>query len=138
MPKKSKAKVKQLKLRFARPEESGQVVEWIRGNPENDFDPDILNYPTLQVFCAYSDEGVEAYIPSHNVKVLESTALKPGIEIGVAAQALRDFTKAAELMASTQNIRELYFLCRDDALIAMAKNHGYEEMPFKVLRMKLK
>jgi len=58
--------------------------------------------------------------------------------VSVSAQALRDFTKAAELMASTQNIRELYFLCRDDALIAMAKNHGYEEMPFKVLRMKLK
>jgi hypothetical protein len=130
--------MKQLKLRFARAEEAAQVTEWIRCHPENDFDPDILNYPTLQVFCSYSDEGPEAYIPTHNVKVLESTALKPDVEIGVAAQALRDFTKAAELMASTQNIRELYFLCRDEALIAMAKNHGYELMPFKVLRMKLK
>ncbi len=130
--------MKQLKLRFARPEESTQVMEWIKTHPENDFDPDIIGYPTLQVFCAYSDDGVEAYIPTHNVKVLESTALKPGIEISTAAQALRDFTKAAELMASGQNIRELYFLCRDEALIAMAENHGYELMPFKILRMKLK
>ncbi len=130
--------MKQLKLRFARAEESKQVMDWIREHPENDFDPDIIDYPTLQVFCAYSDDGVEAYIPTHNVKVLESTALRPGVDIGTAAQALRDFTKAAELMASSQNIRELYFLCRDEALIAMARNHGYEEMPFKVLRMKLK
>lgn len=130
--------MKQLKLRFARPDESKQVVEWINAHPENDFDPDIVDYPTLQVFCSYSEEGVEAYIPTHNVKVLESTALKPGVEISTAAQALRDFTKAAELMASSQNIRELYFLCRDEALSAMAKNHGYELMPFQVLRMKLK
>jgi hypothetical protein len=130
--------MKQLKLRFARPEEAKQVTDWIREHPENDFDPDIIGYPTLQVFCAYSDNGVEAYIPTHNVKVLESTALKPGIDIGTAAQALRDFTKAAELIASGQDIRELYFLCRDEALISMAENHGYEEMPFKVLRMKLK
>jgi len=129
---------RQLKLRFGRPEEADQVVEWLRANPNNDFDPDISSYPTLQVFCAYSDDGPEAYIPTHNVKVLESTALKPGIELGVAAQALRDFTKAAELMASSQNIRELYFLCRDEALISMATQHGYELMPFKCLRMKLK
>lgn len=130
--------MKQLKLRFGRPEEAAQVMEWIQAHPENDFDPDIANYPTLQVFCAYSDDGPEAYLPTHNVKVLESTALKPGLEISVAAQALRDFTKAAELMASSQNIRELYFLCRDEALTAMATNHGYEVMNFKVLRMKLK
>lgn len=130
--------MKQLKLRFARAEETAQVMEWIKSHPENDFDADIANYPTLQVFCAYSEEGVEGYIPTHNVKVLESTAMRPGVEISTAAQALRDFTKAAELMASSQNIRELYFLCRDEALIAMAKNHGYELMPFQILRMKLR
>ena len=114
------------------------MVEWLRANPDNDFDPDILTYPTLQAFCAYTDEEPVAYIPTQNVKVLESTALKPGLSVQDAAQALRDFTKAAELVASSQNIRELYFLCRDQELINMATQHGYDLLPFRCLRMKLK
>lgn len=129
--------MKQLKIRWARPEDAAKFQEWIEANPANDFDKDILQYPTLQVVCAYDDQGPVAFLPIHKVVVLESTARNPNIKPGDSAQCLRDFTKAAELTASAQGIREIYFLCRDEALTEMAKNHGYEEMPFKVLRMKL-
>jgi len=129
--------MKQLKLRFASPEDAATLLEWLQANPENDFDKDILQYPTLQVVCAYSDEGPVAYLPVQKALVLESTARVPGISDADSAQALRDFTKAAELMASAQGIREIYFLCKDDRLAAMARGHGYEELPWKTLRMKL-
>jgi|SRR5579883_3075021 len=129
--------MKQLKLRFAGPEDAGTLLEWLEGNPENDFDRDILGYPTLQIVCAYSEQGPVAYLPIQKALVLESTARAPGISEGDSAQALRDFTKAAELMASSQGIREIYFLCKDERLVAMAKSHGYDELPWKTMRMKL-
>lgn len=129
--------MRQLKLRFSRPEDRPKILEWLKANPDNGFDPDILGYPTLQVLCAYSDEGPVAFLPIQTAIVLESTARMPGITDVDSAQALRDCTKAAELLASAQHIREIYFLAKEPKLIEMAKNHGYEEMPWTPMRMKL-
>lgn len=130
--------MKQLQIRFARPEDAPRILKWIESNPDNLFDRDILSYPTLQILCAYNEDGPVAYLPIQKALVLESTALSPEITLGESAQALRDFTKAAELIADSQGIKEIYFICGDERLAGMAKNHAYEILPWKVLRMKLK
>jgi hypothetical protein len=130
--------MKQLKLKFAEPQDSAQVVNWLNACDGNEFDPGILKYPTLRVFCAYSEEGNEAYIPFHRVLMLESFAPRPGLERSLTAQAMRDFLKGVELVASMEGVREIYFLNADERVGAMAAANGCEEIPYKVYRMKLK
>ena len=78
--------------------------------------------------------------------MLGSFAPKPGIDRSTAAQALRDFTKAALLMASGEGISEVYFLDGAGGVAELAKGNHYELLgeeiggkfvPFKVYRIKL-
>lgn len=128
----------QLKLRFGNPEDAAQIVNWLNANPNNEFNPEVLKYPTLRIFTAYSESGNEAHLPFQRVLMLESYAPRPGMPLAVSAQALRDFTKAAELIASSEGIREIYFLDGAAGVSELALANGYEEVPFKVYRMRLK
>lgn len=126
--------MKQLKIRLAQPEESAQIVNWLNANPSNDFDPNILQYPTLQVICAYNGKPV-SYLPVHRALVLESVAVSPDASELDKAQALRDLVKAAQLMASAHQIKELYFMVSDPMISNIAEQHGFEVTT--VCRMKL-
>lgn len=128
--------MKQLKVRFGRPEDAAQIVNWLAGNSGNSFDPDILKYPTLRTLCAYNGSPV-AYLPSQQALVLESYAPKPGLSEEESALALRDLVKGMELLASSLNIREIYFLDGDNGVAGMAVRHGFEELPMKIYRLKL-
>ena len=129
--------MRQLKMRFAGPQEVEQIAEWLQATPNNLFDKDILGYPSLRVICSYNGEGPEAYLPSQRVLMLESLATKPGIEPMAAAQAFRDLVKGQELVASQEGVKELYFVCRDPNVIDVAKHHGFEVLEYPILRMKL-
>lgn len=122
-------------VRLADPEESQTVVDWLNGNPDNDFDPGILKYPTLQVLCSYNGIGPLAYLPMHRGLILESTARRPGLSDVDSVQALRDLVKGAELIASANKIREMFFLMSDEAIAKVAMDHGFEMK--RALRLKL-
>ena len=132
--------MKQLKLRGARPDESKQILNWLTNNTSNHFDPQILGYPTLQILCAYEDTGeVIAYLPVHRVLMMESIAVNPKASKLQVAQALRDLTKASELVADSIGIREVMFLGGHGGVGEMAtgNGHSFEELPFKVYRNSL-
>lgn len=126
--------MKQLKMGYMRPEERETFIKWVNKTPGNLYDPGILNYPTLRVLTSYNGEPV-AFLPMQQALFLESLAVKePRIE---NAQAFRDLVKGAEQHASSLGIRELYFLCRDERVISIAENHGFERVPYPLTRMKL-
>ena len=128
--------MKQLNTRMARPEDAPQILEWLQANPDNLFDPGILNYPTLQVLCSYNSEPV-CYLPTQKALILESTAIRPGLSELDSAQALRDLVKAAQLLASQSGIREIFYMGTDSRLNAMAGKHNFILRDWKVLQMKL-
>lgn len=99
-------------------------------NPHNEYDKGILDYPTLRVLVAY-DGQEEHYLPTQQVLVLES------ISAQIPPNALRDLVKGAQLLASTTGIRELYFLDGGGGLDKFAEHRGFEEVPYRVFRMKL-
>jgi hypothetical protein len=70
---------------------------------------------------------------------MESVAMNPEASDLDKAQALRDMTKAATLLASSHGIREVYFLGGQGGVGEMAtrSGHCFEELPYKVFRMKL-
>lgn len=129
--------MKQLKVRIARVEDAKEIGEWLMQTPRNLFDPEILNYPTFRAISSYNGDGNVAHLPSQQVLMLESLAVKPG-EISLAtAQAFRDLVKGQELLASSFGIREIYFVCKDQDVLQVAEGHGFERIDYPVVRMKL-
>lgn len=124
----------QIKLRWATPDEAQTIVELLHANPENCFDPGIMKYPTLQIMCAYNGHVI-AYLPTHKALILESTAVALDATEDETIQALRDLVKGATLMASGQQIKEMYFIVTDEKLAKVARNHGFEDK--HCLRMRL-
>jgi len=128
--------MKQLKLGFIDKEDIPQAVEWLNKTPQNLFDPGILNYPTLKILKSYNSVPV-AYMPVQNALVLESLAVDQEAPLLEKAQAFRDLVKGAELYASSMGMKELYMACIDPNVIEVAKSHGFEVLPYTMLRMKL-
>lgn len=117
---------RQLKLRFARPEDSRQIAEWLHSSEYNEFNAETLKSPSLSVLCSYDETGPQNYILINKVLMLDSTAPRPGIDVGTAAQSMRDFTKSALLLASGQGISEIYALDMGGGLGEMAQNHHFK------------
>jgi len=68
---------------------------------------------------------------------VESLALKPELDSLTAAQAARDMMKGIELLASGEGVREIYFIGTDETVLELAGKHGFEVLPWKLLRLKL-
>jgi hypothetical protein len=129
--------MKQLRVRFADKDDAPTVIRWLNDNPQNRYDSAILRYPTLSTLCAYEpDGGPVAYLPTHRVLMLESVALRPNLERLTSAQALRDLTKAAGLIAHAQGMREVYMLEGAGGLAELAERNGFEGT-WKAYRLKL-
>jgi|SRR5215472_1135537 len=129
----------QLKMRVGTADDARQIVEWLNGNVGNLYDPDILTYPTLRVLCSYDRRDVDpvAYLPTQQALMLESLAINPKAKDLTLAQAARDLVKGAQLLASTSGIREIYCLSTDPQILKIAENHGFERVPYPVVRLKL-
>ena len=128
--------MEQLKVGFASESDHKELLEWLNLRPE--FDQGILKYPTLQLLKSYNGKAV-AYLPIHRALILESSAIAPGTPELLSMQALRDFVKASELIASSSGIRELYFMGTDKRLnrVASSANVGFEQLKWPALRLKL-
>lgn len=130
--------MKQLKLRIARPEDVKEIGEWLSKTRNNFFDPDILAYPTFRAISSYNGEGNVAHLPSQQVLMLESVALNPQASPLDSGQAFRDLVKGQELLASSFDLREIYFISTDPAVTRVAEDHGFERIEFPVVRLKLR
>ena len=128
--------MEQLKVKLAGPEDAAQVVEWLNANKGNLFDPSILKYPTLRILCAYNGAPV-AYLPTQRALILESIAVNPSAPDLDRAQALRDLVKGSQVIASSEGIRELYLFGQDERVLKIAERHGFERLPWPILRLKL-
>ena len=119
-------------LRFAAPEEKEEVKSRLRANPLNEFvaDGHILDYPSTQVLVAQREEE-KHFLPVQKVLMLES------ISDSIDPVAIRDLIKGSELVASANQIREIYFLDGAGGIDGLAKRRGFEELPYKVYRLKV-
>lgn len=128
--------MKTLIPRFASGSESETIKDWMRRTPEADLG--ILDYPTCTVLASENGAGPIAYLPAHTALMIESVAMNPNAINSLAkAEALNDLMKAMFLLASGVGIKEVYFLNTDEKIAKLAKKRGFEELPFKLLRLKL-
>lgn len=114
-----------------------QYSDWTVANAANSlFDPRVLEYPNTAVLKAFKGKPV-GYIPVQTVAVLESFAPDPAASDYERAEALRELVKAAALLGWGVGIREIHFIVSDEATAQLALKRGFEEIPQKVLRLKL-
>lgn len=127
----------QLKIGYMEKGDQETFVSWVNSTPNNLWDKEVLEYPTLRIICAYNGQPV-AFLPVQNALMLESLAVSDKAALLDKAQAFRDLVKAAELHASSGNQREMYFICKDEDVLKIAEGHGFERIEFPVVRMRLK
>jgi hypothetical protein len=124
-------------VRPGRPEEANTFAQWSLANPVNGFDPAVAAYPSSVTWCAYDDEGPLAYQTQQHPVFLESLAMRPGATKLQTASALRELTQNAITNAHIRGAGEIYYLSSDPGTDEFASNHIFEEVPFKVFRVKI-
>lgn len=120
--------MKQYKLGIAT--DKARIDASLSANPLNEYNSEILDYPTLRVLKAYQGQE-EHYLPVQQVMMLES------LSADIPPQALRDLVKGAQLLAASHGIRELYFLDGAGGLGGFAENRGFELLNYRTFRMVL-
>ena len=131
--------MKDIWVRYARPDESEQIVAWsARIKDLNLADPELASYPTLRVLCAHSDGKVLLYTPSQEALVLEGLAPNPEATELEIAMALKQTIARYAGIAEDRGIREIYFLCKDERVVKIARRHGFDIMPWTCLCLDVK
>lgn len=130
--------MKQMWVRFAEAKDDAKFTDWVgKAAAINLFDPGIMEYPCTKVLVAHTREEEKLFMPYQLTLTMESLAPKPDIAPIDEALALRELTKAVALLASQANIREVYFLCKDERVVKFAEAHGFEKLPFTTMRLKV-
>lgn len=125
-------------VRPAKPEDWNIFQTWMIANPENGLDPDILKYNSTSIRCAFDAEGPIAFLPVQRPLHLESLAFRPGITEAQQAAVLRSFLQDVVTAAHVEQSGEIYFLASEPSVPQFAERYGFEEMPWKVYRLKIR
>ena len=126
-------------VRPTRTEETQQFLDWSLANRDkSEFDPEVPAFPTTVTWTAYDRSGALGYLPVQTPFMLESFAPRPGLSEQDTARCLRELVEAQVTQAQIRGIGEIYFLGSAESTNALAANQVFEELPFRVFRLKVK
>jgi len=125
-------------VRPAQAEDSEQFLEWSRNTPNNGFDPEVARYPSTITWCVYDRFGPLAYMPMQCPLVMDSLASRPGASKSEIAAALKELTQQFVTQAHIRGAGEILFLGTEEGTDRMATNQLFEELPYKVYRLRVK
>lgn len=131
-------RINHLFIRPAQPEDSEKFLEWSRNTPNNGFDPEVARYPSTITWCVYDKSGPLAYMPMQCPLVMDSLASRPGASKSEIASALKELTQQFVTQAHIRGAGEILFLGTEEGTDHMAVNQIFEELPYKVYRLRIK
>jgi len=109
----------------------------MQGNLErNHFDPEVMGYPTTRVLAVEDDDDPVLFVPYTLTLSLDSMAPEPGLSKPKKALALRELLTTVIEIAEKSGIGEIHFQSDDEPTIEFARNHGFEVLEMKTLRLK--
>jgi len=109
----------------------------VENSDKSKFDPAVPLFPSSTTWCAYDKDGPLAYQTLQNPIMLESLAPRPGATPQQIALALKELTQNAITFAHLRGAGEVYFLGTDENTDIFASNKIFEELPYKIFRVKL-
>lgn len=98
-------------------------------------DPDVFTYPATAILVA-EDGKDKVYQPVQTCFVLETLGYHEGISDQSLALAMKQFTSILMWEMSEKGIGETYFLGTNEETNTFALNNGYEEVTYKVFRLR--
>lgn len=126
-----------MNIRIAGQEDAQRIIEWSFANREaNDLDPDVLNYPLTEIFCAENGKPL-GYLPAQLAAVLESFAPNPEATEQEKNAALYGLTDAIVETAANKGIKEIYFIGSNEEVNAFAERLGFKRIDLPVYRLKV-
>lgn len=124
--------------RKARPDEAHIFAKWTIANKVNYPDPDVLTYKNTYVRVAFDKDGPLVFMPVQRPIHMESLAIRPGATKGQVAAALRALFQDTINGCIENGSGEIYIVATEESIPKFAKKAGFEILPFKVLRIKIK
>jgi hypothetical protein len=122
-------------VRPLRPDDIPLLTDWItRIADRNLLDADAMKH--ARVLVAHDDKPL-LFLPVQGAAVLESLAPRPDATAAEIALALRELIKQVAFICRTGGVNEIYFFCKDEDVLRLAQRHGFEEMPWKCVRLKI-
>lgn len=115
-----------------------EVDRWLTTNQErNGYDPEVLKYPST-IVLEVRNGSTMGYLPIQSAVVLESMALDEKLTPMQRAQATLNLVGAAMRLGIQAGKREVYALVTDEITARAAIASGFELLPYRVIRRKLK
>jgi hypothetical protein len=124
-------------VRPAKPEDTKKFIDWSLETPDNEFDPEVVKFPSTFVLCAYDKTGALAYQPVQQAFIMDAFAGRPGLSKLETAAAMKEFTQELVTQAHIKGVGEIYFIGTESGTNDMAKGSVFDELPFKVFRLKI-
>lgn len=125
-------------VRSIKPEESQMFFDWAKENPHGEFDPGVALYPSSTTWCAYDKDGPVVFQTLQRPLMLETLAPRPGASKEQIAVAMKELTQNAITQAHGVGVGEIYFLGSEEGTNELAQNQIFEELNYKVYRVRLK
>jgi len=127
-----------LYVRPARQDEAQMYFTWGEENAgKSEFDPQVSLFSSSETWCAYDSEGPVVFQTLQRPFMLESLVPRPGATKFQIASAMKELTQNAITRAHVLGVGEIYYLGSDAETDALATNQIFEELPFKVFRVKV-
>ena len=125
-------------VRPAEPQEAQLFFDWAAENTHGEFDPEVAKFKSSRTWCAYDKDGPLVFQTIQQPLMLESLAPRPGATKEQVAMAMKELTQNAITQAHLGGSGEIYYLGSDEDTDAFSTNQIFEELPFKIFRVKLK
>ena len=124
-------------VRPAQAHEGQLVFDWGMENTNGNFDPEVARFKSSITWCAYDKDGPLVFQTIQRPLMLESLAPRPGATKQQIALAMKELTHNAICQAHIMDAGEVYYLGSDEDTDKFSTNRIFEELPYKVFRVKI-
>ena len=124
-------------VRPAQAHEGQLVFDWGMENTKGNFDPEVARFKSSITWCAYDKDGPLVFQTIQRPLMLESLAPRPGATKQQIALAMKELTHNAICQAHIMDAGEVYYLGSDEDTDKFSTNRIFEELPYKVFRVKI-
>jgi len=132
-------------VRPARPTDADKFLKYSLETPGNLFDPGVPQYQNTFIRCVFDSAGPVLFAPIQRPLVIDALAFRSESEPGLPALsdidravAMKELVQDVISQAYIQGSGEVMFVCKDKDTAEFAKRQLFEELPYRLFRIRLK